>query len=64
MEQLKSLRLFEIKELHTAELTKGSFFHHVSTKEELAIAAADYWSEVTSALFASAPSDTLELVLA
>jgi TetR/AcrR family transcriptional repressor of nem operon len=51
-----------------AGLTKGSFFHHFSTKEELAIAAADYWNEVTSALFASAPyhapSDPLERVLA
>src|SRR5258708_3032529 len=51
-----------------AGLTKGSFFHHFSTKEELAIAAADYWSEVTSALFAGAPyhqpADPLERVLA
>ena len=51
-----------------AGLTKGSFFHHFSGKEELAIAAADYWSEVTSALFASAPyhtpADPLERVLA
>jgi TetR/AcrR family transcriptional repressor of nem operon len=51
-----------------AGLTKGSFFHHFSTKEELAIAAADYWSEITSALFASAPyhqpADPLERVLA
>ncbi len=51
-----------------AELTKGSFFHHFSTKEELAIAAADYWSEVTSTLFAGAPyhvpADPLERVLA
>lgn len=51
-----------------AGLTKGSFFHHFKTKEELAIAAADYWSEVTSALFASAPyhqpADPLERVLA
>ncbi len=51
-----------------AGLTKGSFFHHFSTKEELGIAAADYWSEVTSALFASAPyhapADPLERVLA
>ncbi len=38
-----------------AGLTKGSFFHHFSSKEELAIAAADYWSEITSVLFASAP---------
>lgn len=51
-----------------AGLTKGSFFHHFSTKEELAIAAAHYWSEITSALFASAPyhapADPLERVLA
>ena len=51
-----------------AGLTKGSFFHHFNGKEELAIAAADYWSEVTSALFASAPyhapPDPLERVLA
>jgi TetR/AcrR family transcriptional repressor of nem operon len=51
-----------------AGLTKGSFFHHFSTKEELAIAAADYWSEMTSALFAAAPyhaaADPLERVLA
>ena len=51
-----------------AGLTKGSFFHHFKTKEELAIAAADYWSEITSALFASAsfhaPADPLDRVLA
>ncbi len=51
-----------------AELTKGSFFHHFSGKEEMAIAAANYWSEVTSALFASAPyhepADPLQRVLA
>jgi TetR/AcrR family transcriptional repressor of nem operon len=51
-----------------ADLTKGSFFHHFSTKEELAVAAADYWSEVTSALFAGAPyhipDDPLDRVLA
>jgi TetR/AcrR family transcriptional repressor of nem operon len=52
----------------SAGLTKGSFFHHFSTKEELAIASADYWSEMTSALFAGAPyhapADPLERVLA
>jgi TetR/AcrR family transcriptional regulator, transcriptional repressor for nem operon len=51
-----------------AGLTKGSFFHHFSTKEELAIAAADYWSEITSALFAGAPyhapADPVQRVLA
>ncbi|MGA8743075.1 MAG: TetR/AcrR family transcriptional regulator [Terracidiphilus sp.] len=49
-------------------LTKGSFFHHFGTKEELAIAAADYWSEITSTLFAAAPyhkpADPLERVVA
>ena len=39
----------------TAGLTKGSFFHHFKSKEELALAAADYWGVVTGALFASAP---------
>lgn len=51
-----------------AGVTKGSFFHHFDSKEELALAAADYWSEVTAALFASAPyhepADPLERVLA
>src|SRR5579859_7521622 len=51
-----------------AGLTKGSFFHHFKTKEELAIAAADYWSEVTSTVFAAAPyhqaADPLERILA
>lgn len=52
----------------TAGVTKGSFFHHFDSKEELAIAAANYWSEITSALFAGAPyhapQDPLERVLA
>ena len=51
-----------------AGLTKGSFFHHFRTKEELAIAAADYWNEVTSTLFGGAvyhqPADPLDRVLA
>jgi TetR/AcrR family transcriptional repressor of nem operon len=38
-----------------AGLTKGSFFHHFDSKEALALGAADYWIEGTSALFASAP---------
>jgi TetR/AcrR family transcriptional repressor of nem operon len=36
-----------------ASLTKGSFFHHFKSKEDLALAAADYWSVCTSALFAA-----------
>ena len=38
-----------------AGVAKGSFFHHFNGKEALAVAAANYWSETTSALFASAP---------
>jgi TetR/AcrR family transcriptional repressor of nem operon len=51
-----------------AGLTKGSFFHHFKSKEELAIAAAEYWGDTTSAFFASAPyhalPDPLDRVLA
>ena len=36
-----------------ASLTKGSFFHHFKSKQDLALAAADYWSARTSALFAA-----------
>ena len=42
-----------------AGLTKGSFFHHFDSKEELALAAADYWIEGSGKLFASAPYHTL-----
>lgn len=38
-----------------AGVTKGAFFHHFDSKEALGVAAADYWSETTSGLFASAP---------
>jgi len=38
-----------------AGLTKGSFFHHFKSKEELALAAAEHWGVVTGAAFASAP---------
>lgn len=39
----------------TAGVTKGAFFHHFKSKEELGVAAANHWSQVTGALFASAP---------
>jgi TetR/AcrR family transcriptional repressor of nem operon len=38
-----------------AELTKGSFFHHFKTKEDLAIAAAQHFSEMAERLFSSSP---------
>jgi TetR/AcrR family transcriptional repressor of nem operon len=38
-----------------AGVAKGSFFHHFKDKEALAIAAADYWSEMTGAFFEAAP---------
>ena len=43
-----------------AKLTKGSFFHHFGSKEELGVAAADYWSTITDAFFASAPYQSIE----
>jgi TetR/AcrR family transcriptional regulator, transcriptional repressor for nem operon len=51
-----------------AELTKGSFFHHFDSKEDLALAAAEYWGIQTSALFEAAPyralTDPLDRLLA
>jgi TetR/AcrR family transcriptional regulator, transcriptional repressor for nem operon len=50
-----------------AGVAKGSFFHHFKDKEALAVAAADYWSEMTGAFFAAAPyhkhKDPLDRVL-
>lgn len=38
-----------------AGLTKGSFFHHFKSKEELALDAAQYFSDMADRLFSSAP---------
>jgi TetR/AcrR family transcriptional repressor of nem operon len=50
-----------------AGVTQGAFFHHFVSKEALAVAAADFWSETTGALFAAAPyhahEDPLDRVL-
>jgi TetR/AcrR family transcriptional repressor of nem operon len=37
-----------------AGVTKGAFFHHFKSKDAFGVAAADYWTEMTGALFAEA----------
>jgi TetR/AcrR family transcriptional regulator, transcriptional repressor for nem operon len=50
-----------------AGVTKGAFFHHFPSKDSLAVAAANHWSESSDALFAAAPyhrfADPLDRVL-
>lgn len=50
-----------------AGVSKGTFFHNFSSKEDLGVAAANRWSEMTSAFFLTAPyhqhKDPLERVL-
>ncbi|MCX2725128.1 TetR/AcrR family transcriptional regulator [Roseibium salinum] len=51
-----------------AGVTKGGFFHHFKSKEDWAVAAAAYWSQMTGDLFEKAPyhepEDPLQRVLA
>lgn len=51
-----------------AAVTKGSFFHHFKSKEEIGIESARQWADTTSAFFANAPyhtpRDPLKRVLA
>ncbi len=50
-----------------AGLTKGSFFHHFRSKEDLAIATADFFASMAAGLFGTAPfrahADPLERLL-
>ena len=43
-----------------AGLTKGSFFHHFKSKEELALAAAGHFAAMADGLFAQAPYRALD----
>lgn len=51
-----------------AGVSKGAFFHHFKSKNELGVAAAHRWSAVTGAMFERAPyhdrEDPLDRVLA
>jgi TetR/AcrR family transcriptional regulator, transcriptional repressor for nem operon len=50
-----------------AGVTKGAFFHHFPSKDSLAVASANRWTELSAAYFAAAPyhrfDDPLDRVL-
>lgn len=67
--RLKGYSATTVDELcSTAGVTKGAFFHHFKSKDALGVAAADHWSETTTALFAEAAyhrqADPLDRILA
>lgn len=38
-----------------AGVSKGAYFHHFKSKEDIGVAAARYWTEVTAKIFEAAP---------
>jgi TetR/AcrR family transcriptional regulator, transcriptional repressor for nem operon len=52
---------------HAAALTKGSFFHHFKSKDDLALAATEHFAAMAADLFSTAPyravADPLERLL-
>lgn len=50
-----------------AGVTKGAFFHHFESKDALAVAAANHWSDITGMFFEVAPyhkhEDPLDRIL-
>jgi TetR/AcrR family transcriptional regulator, transcriptional repressor for nem operon len=42
-----------------AGVTKGAFFHHFASKEALGVALIDDWTEMTGAMFAAHPYNSL-----
>lgn len=50
-----------------AGVTKGAFFHHFPSKDSMAVAAAEHWTDVSDAFFSAAPynryDDPLDRVL-
>jgi TetR/AcrR family transcriptional repressor of nem operon len=44
---------------YAAGLTKGSFFHHFRSKQDLALAATTHFSQMAGGLFAAAPYQSL-----